>query len=194
MRKKTLYQKIYRQWLIRKALRTRSQMEHQNKKMEHTIQLMTTLFFIGLILTGIFGTPTLLSWWQISRIYIACAVLFFFFPNRWFPIVFTTHKELKILMSLCGVAPLITGILLMLNFTLAGNVHTEKFRVLNYKTYYNEGLMIIELENKQFQSHHELRKFSDEEIVIDPDSVRYTIKTGLFGVKVATDGHLIEKK
>jgi len=94
-------------------------------------------------------------------------------------------------MSLCGVAPLITGIFNSLNFTLAGNVHTEKFRVLNYKTYYNEGLMIIELENKQFQSHHELRKFSDEEIVIDPD---YTIKTGLFGVKVATDGHLIEKK
>ncbi|MFA6401604.1 MAG: hypothetical protein WCX31_08265 [Salinivirgaceae bacterium] len=194
MNKQSPYKKLYRRWLILQARNKREQIIGLNKKMEMHIQWMAILFFVGIIAIAIIGIPTLLSWIQISRIYIIWAIIFSLIPHRMLPKIYSVRKELKILLAVCALAPVFTALVLVLNFAVVLNVSDEKYKVESYNVYYSDHLIEVNLENNIFENQTEIRRFSTDKFPFEPDSASYRIKTGLFGFKVATHPRLIELK
>jgi hypothetical protein len=155
---------------------------------------MAILFFFGIMTIAIIGIPTLLSWIQISRIYIIWVIIFSLIPYRMLPQIYSVRKELKILLAVCALGPVITALILLINFAVVLNVSDEKYKVESYTVFYDDHLIEVNLENNIFENQTEIRRFSTDKFPFEPDSAAYLIKTGLFGFKIATHPRLIELK
>jgi len=194
MNRRSPYKILYRKWLILKAKHKRELIIGLNKKMEIHIRWIAFLFFLGSIGIAVFGIPTLLSWMQISRIYILWAIIFSFIPLGMLPKIYSVRKELKILLVVCALAPIFTALILVLNFVVAVKVSDEIYKVESYHVYYSDHLIEVNLENNIFENQTEIRRFSTDKFPFEPDSAAYLIKTGIFGFKVASHPRLIELK
>jgi len=166
----------------------------QNQSIEKHIQFIVIFFFVGVFTTAIFGSPTILSWGQISQIYVAFALLFSLFPKRILPAIYSVTKELKILLVLGALAPFFTGLFLAINYSIPKYESVEKYKVENYNVYHSDKQIEVFLENEKFKNQIEIRRFSSDQYPFSPDSAVYYIKTGIFGIKVVNDAQLIKKR
>ena len=188
------YRKLYRRYLLKKAIKKRKITFWLDRKSERHVQIIAAMFFIGFILTIYYSFKTLATWSQISQIYFGLAVLFSFIPPKWLPFIYRIRKELKILLGVCALAPFITGLVLMLNFHITVNKSIQTYKVSDYQFLYYERIVMVELESKEINRHVEIRKFPLDEFNFEPDSAAYNIHNGIFGFKVVQDAWLIPKK
>jgi len=152
---------------------------------------MVVMFFIGFLLTIAYGYKTFASWSQISQIYFGLAVIFSFLPSKWLPFIYRIRKELKVILAIFALAPLFTGIALVLNFHIATDKMYETINIAKYQKQYSDKIIIVTLDNKELNKHIEIRKFSLDKYNFEPDSACYLINTGVFGIKTIHDSWLI---
>jgi hypothetical protein len=155
---------------------------------------IAAMFFIGIFLMVFFGNKTLVTWKFISYIYLLIAVFITILPLKRLPFIYFIRKELKILLTIFGLAPFLTGVLLMLNFIFTDNPVIKTVNVTAYKYYpYDETVEVI-LDDDFFNQFSEIRKFTAKRLTNTPQAVVYTIKSGLLGMKVIDKSELIFKK
>jgi len=155
---------------------------------------IAAMFFLGIFLMVFFGNKTLVTWKFISYIYLIIAVLIGVLPLKKLPFIYFVRKELKILLTVFGLAPFFTGLILMINFTFASNITTKTITVTAYKYYpYDETVEVI-LDDDFINQFSEIRKFTIKELKSTPKTAVYTIKTGLLGMKIIDNSELIFTK
>ncbi|MBI9069809.1 MAG: hypothetical protein JEZ09_21120 [Salinivirgaceae bacterium] len=185
------YRKLQRKFYLREAIKNQKKQQWLNKKTERQIQLIVSLFFIGLIVSGIYGTNTLLSWNYIFRIYLAIALILSFLPISIFPLIYKIQYELKILLVVCGLSPFLLALILSLNYTFSTFSHIETYKVKEFNVYAADRQIMVVLENNALQKHKEIRMFSSDEFHFAPDSAAFEIQEGLFNIQVVKNSYLI---
>lgn len=187
------YRKYMRQKNLREAIKKQKQHAWINKKTERQIQYIVLMFFIGLLLTGFYGTSTLLTWNFIIRIYLSLAFIFSFIPLKILPLIYKIQPEIKLLLAVCGLAPFIIGISLTINYNFSSFNNTAIYKIEKFDVSYDEHIIQVQLENKQLKKHKELRKFSTDKFHFVPDSAAYLVYKGCLGIDVVKDSYLIKK-
>ena len=137
------------------------------------------------------GMRTLISWIAISRFYAAFAVLFSLIPLKYYPLIYRIRKEMKVLFSIFGIAPFLTGLLLCVNFLFSSSSTHEIYNIQDIHYYPSDHLFEVELENGALDIRRELRRFSSDGILEAPVKVDCEIKQGLLGMKTVQHIRLI---
>lgn len=163
-----------------------------DRRIERHARIIAVLFFVGIGLTYAIGIKTLATWDSISRIFFALAIVTYFIPNRFFPLLYRFKKELKILFSIFGLSPLLTGLILLINFTFIHDIGVESYKVQNVIRYHNDYMFKVELENDEMQKFTQLRTFSSDEFKFYPDSAHYQTGKGCFRFKVVRKAYLTQ--
>ncbi len=161
-----------------------------NRKTENHIRFIAILFFVGIGLIVSIGSRTLLSWNIISRIFFAFAVITSFLPKRFFPVLYRVRKELKILFTVCALSPMLTGGILLVNYSFLTNISTEAYKIESVKRYSNDYMFTIYLENNKLENFQSIRSFSSDDYPFRPDSAHYIIGTGVFNIDVVRKSYL----
>jgi hypothetical protein len=159
--------------------------------MEFHAQVMAACFFAGLFLIFGIGNYTLIKWITVSRIWVAISLIFIFIPNRFYPVIFRIHRELKILFGLFAMGPLIAGMFLLLNFLIIVDSKQQQFKVLKATYLYSERVLEVEFEIDNMLPHREARMIKSTPFATEPDYVGYQVNKGLFGFKTLRKGYLI---
>jgi len=194
MLKNKIYKKLYRKTLQNYVAKRRLHSLWLDRRSERHIQIMAAQFFIGFFLTIGYGYKTLLTWTQISQIYFGLAVVFSFIPINWLPHIYRIRKELKILLGVCALAPLFTGLVLISNFYIGSLDSKQTVKVINYHFHSDEQIVTVDLENNELNKHLEIRKFPLDKLKSEPDSAVFIIYKGVFGIKIVHDSWILSKK
>ncbi len=164
-------------------------------KLNNNVRLLAVIFFAGALLIIIFGLKTLVTWWFISRIYAFLAVVLFFLPNSFLPKLYSIYAELKIILTIFGLAPLITGLVLAINFGITIQTNTECYKIEHWLYNNNEKYIEVFIENDIYNKQFEMHKIPTAVYPYNlPDSVCYTISKGIFRLKTYRDAKIIYKK
>lgn len=177
-----------------KATRRRKKSLWLDRKSDRHIQVMALMLFVGFFLIIIYGIKTIVTWRVISWIYIGFAVLFSQIPSKLLPFIYRIRKELKVLLAICALAPFFTGMFLVVNFYFTTNGYVQSFKVVDFYYSYSENFIEVDLDNKVFNKHIEIRRFSLDKYDFDPDSAVYILKKGVFGFDVVDDAFLKPKE
>lgn len=161
-----------------------------DRKLDRHIQIMALLFFIGFALIIGIGSKTLTTWNIISRLFFAIAVITSFTPKSWLPVIYRFRKEMKVLLTLFALTPMITGMILLANFTILTEKKFDSYNVINTIYYPNDYLFKVVLEDNKFEKNYQLRTFSLDNYNFRPDSAHYEIGTGIFTFKVIRNKYL----
>ncbi len=188
------YRKLYRRYIRKRANKKRKITLWLDRKSERHIQLIASMFFIGFLLIVFFGFKTLATWSQIVQIFIVFAVFFSLIPAKWLPFIYRLRKELKVLLSVCALAPFFTGLAMMINFYVTTNETIYTVKISNYYTFYSDRIVLVVLEDKELNKHIEIRKFSLDKYNFEPDSAVFEIRKGILGFRVMHNSYLTQKK
>ncbi|MGD9994294.1 MAG: hypothetical protein AB7S69_13445 [Salinivirgaceae bacterium] len=194
MSRNTLYKKLHRKWLQVSANQLLYKKQSENKNLEKQIRLMVVSFFLGIFLSAIFGAKTLLTWNTIFGFYLVCGILLSLIPLKFFPVLYKKHSEYKALLIYFSLAPLITGLVLTLNFNITSSSWVQSYPVERYKLYSSEQSIEFELDDSGTINHIQLRRFSTHNLHAIPDSIAYEMHKGLFGITVVKKYYPIGKK
>jgi hypothetical protein len=162
-----------------------------NNQMEYHAQFIAASFFTGLFLIAGFGSYSLIKWVTLSRIWIAISLAIIFIPWRFFPIIYKSNKELKVLLGFFGLGPLLTGLFLMLNFLIVIETKDEVFPVTKVVYIYAEQSFEVSFIVDGMEPHRESRRIKTEIADKIPELVLYQVNTGIFMVKSLRNGKLI---
>jgi hypothetical protein len=184
MSRNTLYKKLYRKWLKVSANQVLYKKQSENKKLEKQVRFMVVFFFLGIFLSAIFGTKTLLTWNTIFGFYLVCGILLSLIPLKYYPDLYKKHSEFKALLIYFSLAPLITGLILTLNFNFTSSSWIQSYPVAAYQLYSSEQSIEFELDDSGTINHTQLRRFSTGNLHAIPDSIAYEMHKGLFGFTV----------
>jgi len=154
---------------------------------------MALFFFLGIFLSAIFGGKTLLTWNTIFGFYLVCGILLSIIPLKYYPVLYKKHSEFKALLIYFSLAPLITGLILTLNFNFTSTSWVQSYPVKDYQLYSSEQSIEFELDDSGTINHIQLRRFSTLNLHTIPDSIAYEMHKGLFGITVVKKCFLIEK-
>lgn len=176
--------RIHRKPLKKSIYKNRKKHLWIERKLDRHIQIIALLFFIGFALTISMGSKTLTTWNTISKLFVAIAVVTSFFPKKWFPLIYRFKKEMKALLTLFAITPIITGLVLLLNFTFIKEAKLETYPVSKAIYYSNDYLFKVVLEDDVFEKHYQIRTFSKDDYKLYPESATFEVGKGIFGFKV----------
>ncbi|MGE4287954.1 MAG: hypothetical protein AB7E36_04640 [Salinivirgaceae bacterium] len=194
MSRNSLYKKLYRSWLKVSVNQAITKKRSENQKLENQVRFMVLFFFLGIFLSAIFGGKTLLTWNTIFGIYLVCGMLLSLIPLKYYPDLYKKHAEFKVLLIYFSLAPLITGLILTLNFNITSSSWVQSYPVAAYHLYSSEHSIEFELDDSGTINHIQLRRFSTDNLHAIPDSIAYEMHKGLFGITVVKKYFPIEKK
>jgi hypothetical protein len=194
MSRNTLYKKLYRKWLQVSANQVLYKKQSENKNLEKQVRLMVVFFFLGIFLSAIFGAKTLLTWNTIFGFYLVCGILLSLIPLKFYPVLYKKHSEYKALLIYFSLAPLITGLVLTLNFNITSSSWVQSYPVASYQLYSSEQSIEFELEDSGTINHTQLRRLSTHNLPAIPDSITYEMHKGLFGITVVKKYYPTGKK
>lgn len=194
MSQSKLYKTMYRKWLKVSANQVFLRRQQENKNREKQIRLMVVFFFLGIFLSAIFGGKTLLTWNTIFGFYLVCGILLSLIPLKYYPDLYKKHSEYKALLIYFSLAPLITGLILTLNFNITSSSWVQSYPVAAYQLYSSEQSIEFELEDSGTIIHTQLRRFSTRNLHFIPDSIAYEMHKGLFGITVVKKSFPLGKK
>ena len=151
---------------------------------------MAVMLFVGVFLILIYGIKTVATWRVISWIYIGFAVLFSQIPIKWMPFIYRIRKELKVLLAICALAPLFTGLFLVINFYFTTSYTIQSVKVIDYYYSYSENIIEVQLDSDILNKHKEIRRFPLDKYNFEPDSIVYVFRRGVFGFNTVGDAWL----
>lgn len=153
-------------------------------------------FFLGFGLCVGFYSYTLINIIELSRFFVLFAVIGFLIPLRFYGKWFHFVKYEMIIFNLLGVAPFLTGLFLVLNFTFISSSYTHQYRIekIYFEGEENYKSIGVVLENNFFSGERKIVELSD----IPPNEIlgnrflKVTISEGLFGYDVIKEKILIK--
>lgn len=153
-------------------------------------------FFIGFGLCIGYYSQTLIDIYNLSKFLIGFAVVGFFIPlkvyRKWLHII----KYEMIIFNIIGVAPLLTGIFLTINYTFSNNPSSHNYRIerLYFEGEENYKSIGVVLEKNFFSGERKIVELTNEEPseVFNKKHLKVTISEGLFGFKVIKERVLIK--
>mgnify|MGYP007014083540 FL=1 len=171
------------------------QKRHKNKQTENyevkkdKSMLFLTLavlgFFVGLLLTIVLYSITIISFYNVIRFLVGFAIVGFLIPLKYYQKWFQFIKYEMIIFNVMGVAPFLTGLMLLLNFMITLNSSTTTHKI--EKAYFDSGRFVgIVLENNAYAKEDRIVEFSDKSLI---EIKRYktlsiTLNKGLFSFDV----------
>lgn len=153
-------------------------------------------FFIGFTLCVAFYSYTLISIFELSQLMVAFAIIGFFVPLKYYRKWFHFIKYEMIIFNILGVAPFLTGLFLVLNFTFISNAHTHMYRI--EKVYFEGDVhfksMGVVLENNFFSGERKIVELTDvhPQEILNKQFLKITISEGVFGFNVIKEKVLIK--
>ena len=194
MSRNKLYKNLYRKWLKASVNQAINRNQSESKNLEKQVRLMVVFFFLGIFLSAIFGAKTLLSWNTIFGFYLVCGILLSLIPLKYYPYLYKKHSEYKALLIYFSLAPLLTGLVLTLNFNITCSSWVQSYPVEAFKLYSSEQSIEFELDDSGTINHTQLRRFSTHNLHAIPDSIAYEMHKGLFGITVVKKYYPTGKK
>ncbi len=160
------------------------------------IVMAVLCFFIGFGLTIGFYSYILIDITTLSKFIAAFAVVGFLIPLKLYRKWFHFIKYEMIIFNILGVAPILTGLFLCLNFMFVTDEFSHDYKIMdifidgkeNHKT------IGVVLENNVFSGNDKIVKINN----ITPDVLmsshyRVTLAKGLFGFEVVKETKFIKK-
>jgi len=166
---------------------------YQQKKDKSMLFLTLAVLglFVGLFLIIGFYSITIISFYTITKFLVGFAIAGFLIPLNYYQKWFNFIKYEMIIFNVIGVAPLFTGILLLLNFIIVLNTSTETYKI--EKAYFDSGRFVgIVLENNAYADESRIIEFR-EKTIIEIRRYQYleiTLNKGLFGFDVVKSREL----
>lgn len=148
--------------------------------------------FIGLLLTIGFYSVTIISLFTLSKFIIGFAIIGFIIPLKYYQKWFQFIKYEMIIFNIIGVAPLFTGLFLLLNFTFTMSTTVEEYKI--EKLYFDSGRFIgVVLEKNAHANESRIVEFTDKTAIEIKRyrALKLTIDEGLFGFEVVKDRELV---
>ena len=167
------------------------------KDRSFTFMIVTVLcFFIGCGLSVGFYSLTLINIFYFSKFISSFAVVGFLIPMKFYQAWFHFIKYEIVLFNIMGIAPISSGLFLVINFMFATNTQTHDFKI--EKIYFegdeNSKVVGIILENNIYTGEHkivELTDFNPVEFTGKP-IFRVTLSDGLFGYQVINEKKMVK--
>lgn len=145
---------------------------------------VAAMFVVGFGVIIAFGMPTLVTALFISRIYIGLAVVFSFIPKRFYPFIFRIRPKFRILLNIAGLAPVVTALVLSLNYLVPVETYEESYKIQHTVHYHYDDQFEVLLEGDALETHNQLRCFNKHDYQGIHDSAHFTMVKGLFGMPV----------
>jgi hypothetical protein len=160
------------------------------------IVLTVICFFIGCGLCVGFYSVTLIDIVNLSKFLAAFAVFGFLIPLKFYRLWFHFIKYEVILFNIMGIAPILTGLLLVINYTFSTNPKTHEFKIEkiylegeeNYKS------VGVVLEENFFSGEPKIVELTDFDpaLILGKDNFfKVTISEGYFGFDVIKERLII---
>jgi len=144
------------------------------------VYLTVILFFVGNTLAAVYGFQTIISLMEYSQISVLTIVISFLIQNYFFKTIFTMKKMEYLMVSVFGVGPLLTAIVLILNYHIHLDQKIEIVRIdkIMYEGPYQRFLA----EGLPCEHHPDLCKIHIEDLDLEVGmEVEVTVAKGLFG-------------
>lgn len=170
---------------------------HPKKDRSYTIiVLMILAFFIGLGLIVSYYDITLISIFSLSKFIVAFAVIGFLIPLKVYQKWFHFIKYEVIIFNIIGISPLLTGLFLLLNYSIASEPVTNKYRV---EKIYIDGqpgyeTVGVVLEKNFFSGEQKIVQIKDPnpKEMMTNRYLKVTIAQGLFGFEVVQEKEFVK--
>ena len=151
-------------------------------------------FFFGLFAIFFFGHRTLISAYQLSKITIFLCVIGLLIPWKFYHKWFSFTRIDIFIFNLFGFGPLLSGLLLTINYGLHSPVVDEYYRIEEtyietYGKVFGIPKLLIQLEGGAYDANKELRLFEakDFDSGIIPVGIKYSLADGALGYRVLLD-------
>ena len=153
-------------------------------------------FFLGFGLSVAYYSYTLIDIYDLSKFIVAAAIIGFFIPLKYYRKWFHFVKYEMIIFNILGIAPLFTGLFLVLNFMFSSNPSTHNYRIEKLyfegdESYKSVGVV---LEENFFSGERKIVEITDPDPaeILNKNFLKVTIADGLFGFKVVKEKVLIK--
>tara|TARA_B100000809_G_C15137682_1_gene531440 strand:- start:1485 stop:2036 length:552 start_codon:yes stop_codon:yes gene_type:complete len=156
------------------------------------ITLAVLGLFVGVLLILGLYSITIISFYTITKLLVGFAILGFLIPLKYYHKWFHFIKYEMIIFNIIGIAPFLTGLLLLLNFTIPLNTTTTDYKI--EKIYFDDSQsMVVVLENKIFSEEQRIVESSNKSAIKinGKNALRLTLSKGLFGLDVVNDRELV---
>ena len=156
------------------------------------ITLAVLGLFVGVLLIIGLYSITIISFYTITKLLVGFAILGFLIPLKYYHKWFHFIKYEMIIFNIIGIAPFLTGLLLLLNFTIPLNTTITDYKI--EKIYFDDSQsMVVVLESKIFSEEQRIVESSNKSpIKINgKNTLRLTLSKGLFGFDVVEGRELI---
>ena len=151
--------------------------------------LMVLLYFISLFVLIQYYLKTFMNFFELVGFFIFSIALAFLIPISVYRKKYTMSFYEYALINIMGLAPVITALLLLLNFHLASNLSVGTYKIVARKD--TGKSVILVLENDAWAEHEFVRTIDDFSNYRKPatsaDTLSIAIAEGLFGYKVLKD-------
>ncbi|MGB0886608.1 MAG: hypothetical protein ACPGSL_00685 [Vicingaceae bacterium] len=164
--------------------------KYQQKKDRSMLFLTLAVLglFVGLLLIIGFYSVTLISFYTITKFLVGFGIVGFLIPLKLYQKWLNFIKYEMIIFNIIGVAPLFTGLMLLLNFTITTHTKTETYNL--EKAYFDNGRFVgIVLENNAYADEPRIVEFSDKTLIEIKRYQTLNIKLdeGIFGFDVVVN-------
>lgn len=156
----------------------------------HTLMLVG--LFVGVIVSVLFIDKTLITWTGVLRLYLICALTGLLVPYRMYRKLLRMELTEVILSGVIGVGPCLMALIFMMNYIIAFNPQEYTYQVQHLnKVESGRDVDKIELmyNTDKLDDYPRLRTFDlyNDIAAIDAGFVKYTYKSGLFGMETVRD-------
>jgi hypothetical protein len=153
-------------------------------------------FFIGFGLCVGYYSYTLMDIYELSKFLAGFAVVGFLIPLRFYNKWFHFIKYETVIFNIIGVAPFLTGLFLVLNFSFSSNPSTHNYRIekLYFEGEQDYKSIGVVLEENFFSGERKIVELTDPDPteLFEKKFLKVTIAEGLFGFKVVKEKMLIK--
>lgn len=153
-------------------------------------------FFIGFGLAIAFYSYVLIDIVTLSKFIAAFAVVGFLIPLKLYRKWFDFIKYEMIIFNIIGIAPILTGLFLCLNFMFTSNEFTHDYKIINIfiDGKENHKTIGVVLENNVFSGNDKIVKINSiTPDILNSSHYRVTLAEGLFGFEVVKETKFIKK-
>lgn len=145
---------------------------------------MAFAFLIGFFMLIQFGMFTVITFWNITKIFAVFLAIGLLIPLKWYRKKWTMNIYEYFLVNLLGIAPLFTGIIFFFNFLFSHHPHKESYDIesISEGTFYAE----IHLSDNTFEDYNILVSMDDNEYKMykGAKQVEYFFLEGGLGMKI----------
>jgi hypothetical protein len=172
---------------IKKHTKTGKPNNYHKKKDKSMLFLTLAVLglFLGLLLIIALYSVTIISFYTILKFLVGFAIVGFLIPLKYYQKWFQFIKYEMIIFNVIGVAPFMTGLILLVNFLIISESRTELHNI--EKAYFDSGRFVgIVLENNAYADESRIVEFSDKSLIEIRryKSLQITLNKGLFGFDV----------